>query len=301
MANGTRISDLDFVYISFQEPNKEENWADLKNKVPWAKRVDGVKGFDSAHKAAADVAETDFFISIDGDNIIDEKFLLETLDWDKTDRKAVHRWRAKNSVNGLVYGNGGIVGWDKQTCTGMHTHENADDPRARLDFCWTVKHENLHNCYSETVINTTPMQAFVAGYREGVKMSLEQGQKIKPVEFNKRIWPANLKNLLTWMSVGADVDNGKYAMLGARIGCYATTLDSKNIEQISDLEGMKQLYDQNLQEHMVNLDEDIRLYGESIRNQLDIPVAELDAEQSSFFKYCMPQHKNRGVQDREYK
>ena len=78
MADKIRVSDLDFVYISFKEPNKEEHWADLKNKVPWAKRVDGVKGFDSAHKAAADLADTQFFISVDGDNIIDETFLLET-------------------------------------------------------------------------------------------------------------------------------------------------------------------------------------------------------------------------------
>ena len=300
MVDRVRISDLDFVYISFREPNKEQNWADLKNKVPWAKRVDGVVGFDKAHKAAAEVAETDFFISVDGDNVIDESFLLHTLDWSKSDRKAVHRWRAKNSVNGLVYGNGGLVGWHKETCKSMHTHENAKDPRAKLDFCWTVKHENLHNCYSETVINTTPRQAFVAGYREGVKMSLEQGHRINPVEFSKKIWPSNLKNLLTWMSIGADVENGKYAMLGARIGCYATTLDHKDVEQISDLEGMKDLYDQHLQEHMVHLDEDIRLYGESIRNQLDIPVAELDAKQSKFFKFCMPRHINRGVQDREH-
>ena len=69
-----KVCDLDFVYISFNEPNKEENWADLKNKVPWAKRVDGVKGFDSAHKVAAEKAETDFFISVDGDNILDESF-----------------------------------------------------------------------------------------------------------------------------------------------------------------------------------------------------------------------------------
>ena len=104
MADRVRISDLDFVYISFKEPNKEENWADLKNKVPWAKRVDGVVGFDSAHKAAAETAETDFFISVDGENILHEQFLLETLDFDKTDPKAVHRWRAKNNVNGLVPG-----------------------------------------------------------------------------------------------------------------------------------------------------------------------------------------------------
>ena len=90
MADRVRVSDLDFVYISFREPNKEENWADLKNKVPWAKRVDGVVGFDSAHKAAAKLAETDFFISVDGDNVIDERFLLETLDWTKTNAKAVH-------------------------------------------------------------------------------------------------------------------------------------------------------------------------------------------------------------------
>ena len=104
MAEKVRVSDLDFVYISYKEPNKEENWADLLSKVPWAKRVDGVKGFDSAHKAAAEKAETDFFISVDGDNIIDEAFLLESLDWTKTNPKAVHRWRAKNNINGLVNG-----------------------------------------------------------------------------------------------------------------------------------------------------------------------------------------------------
>ena len=301
MADRVRVSDLDFVYISYAEPNKEENWADLKNKVPWAKRVDGVKGFDNAHKAAAEKSETQFFISVDGDNIIDERFLLQTLDWEKTDKKAVHRWRAKNSINGLVYGNGGLVGWDKDTCLGMHTHENAKDPKAKIDFCWTVKHENLHNCYSETVINATARQAFVAGYREGVKMSLEQGEKIDPAHFSKKVWPANLKNLTTWMSVGADVQNGQYAMLGARIGCYATTLGSTDVNQISDLGKMKDVYAEHLQEHMVNLDEDLKIYGESLRNQLDIPVAELDADQSKFFKYCMPAHINKGVQDREYK
>ena len=116
MAYKNRVSDLDLVYISYAEPNKEHNWADLKSKVPWAKRVDNVKGFDSAHKAAAEIAETDFFISVDGDNILEEKFLLETLDWTKTNAKAVHRWRARNSINGLVYGNGGLVGWPKDTC-----------------------------------------------------------------------------------------------------------------------------------------------------------------------------------------
>ena len=295
----TRVSDLDFVYISYYEPNKEENWADLKSKVPWAKRVDGVKGFDSAHKAAAEKAETDFFISVDGDNIIDESFLLQTLDWSKTNPKAVHRWRARNNVNDLVYGNGGLVGWDKETCLQMKTHENAKQKEAEIDFCWTVPHENLHNCYSNTIINATPQQAWIAGYREGVKMSLDQGKHIPPQNFMRVIHGSNLRILTTWMTVGADVEYGKYAMLGARMGCYSTSVDSNEWIQISNLDKMADLFANALVEDKV--DEDLEVYGNSIRQRLDIPCADFDEHQSKFFKFVMPRPINRGVQDREYK
>jgi len=299
MATRVRVSDLDFVYISYMEPNKEENWADLKNKVPWAKRVNGVKGFDKAHKAAAEMAETEFFISVDGDNIIDEKFLLETLDFTKTDRKAVHRWRARNIINDLVYGNGGLVGWDRDTCLGMHTHENAKEERAKIDFCWTVKHENLHNCYSTSVINSTPFQAWVAGYREGVKMSLDQGSAIEANNFMSVVHPPNLRVLTTWMNIGSDVDNGKFAMLGARMGCYNTMLGSHDLQQISDLD--KMFYSFCEQVDQDHIDDDLQAYGESLRQRLDLPVSEMDEYQSRFMKYIIPPHKNRGVQDREYK
>ena len=299
MADRVRVSDLDFVYISYKEPNKEENWADLLSKVPWAKRVDGVVGFDSAHKAAAEKAETDFFISVDGDNIVDESFLLQTLDWSKTDPKAVHRWRARNNVNDLVYGNGGLVGWQRETCLQMKTHENAKDKKAEIDFCWTVPHENLHNCYSNTVINATPQQAWIAGYREGVKMSLDQGKHIPPQNFMRTIEGSNLRILTTWMTVGADVEYGKYAMLGARMGCYSTTVDSNEFIQIRNLDKMADLFANALVEDKV--DEDLEVYGNSLRQRIDIPCADFDEHQSKFFKFVMPRPVNRGVQDRETK
>ena len=296
MADKVRVSDLDFVYISFKEPNKEENWADLKNKVPWAKRVDGVVGFDNAHKAAADVAETDFFISVDGDNIINELFLLETLDWAKTNKKAVHRWRAKNNINGLVYGNGGLVGWDKQTCHSMKTHENADTQENQIDFCWGVPHENLHNCYSTTVINASEQQAYVAGYREGAKMSTEKGKPIPASDF-RRIWPTNLRTLTTWCTIGADVELGKYAILGARMGCYDTVLGDADIQKVRDLDELTKLYFEHCNE--ADMDDDLLAYGESLKQQLDLPIADYDEAQSRFYRFIMPQHRNKGVQDRE--
>ena len=292
--NKIRISDLDFVFISFREPNREYNYADLLNKVPWAKRVDGVVGFDSAHKAAAELAETDFFISVDGDNIVDAKFLLQTLDWSKTNRKAVHRWRARNSINGLIYGNGGVVGWPKETCLNMRTHENAEDERAKIDFCWTVPHENLHNVYSETVINASPEQAFLSGFREGVKMSLDQGERIPPGDFMSKIHRRNLQTLVTWQSVGADVDNGLYAILGARVGCYNAVLnDAYDVERTRELDYCMKFF--------VNTDvnEVITMYGNSLKQRLGLPIADYDADDSRFFKFCQTSCVNKGVQDRE--
>jgi len=298
MANTCRISDLDFVFISYREPNADENYADLLNIVPWAKRVHGVKGFDNAHKAAAEQAETNFFISVDGDNRIDRIFLLQTLDWTKTNPAAVHRWKARNVINGLIYGNGGIVGWPRETCLKMKTHENAEDDRAKIDFCWTVPHENLHNVYSTTLINYSPEQAFIAGYREGVKMSLDQGQKVKPEEFMHTIPSVNLRTLLTWMSVGADAENGRWAMLGARYGCYMATLDTNyDITLVRDLEFMGDKFSHR----MIDIEDDMLAYGNSLRQRLGVPVADFDSEHSRFFKFCQKPYRNKGVQDRESK
>ena len=52
------IADLDCIFLTYDEPKKEEFWIKLQNMVPWAKRVDGVKGSDAAHKAAAAASDT---------------------------------------------------------------------------------------------------------------------------------------------------------------------------------------------------------------------------------------------------
>ena len=294
MADKVKVLDLDFVFISYKEPNCEENYADLLNKVPWAKRVHGITGFDSAHKAAAEKADTEFFISVDGDNIIDENFLLQTLDWSKTNPKHVHRWRGKNSVNGLVYGNGGLVGWHKDTCLSMKTHENAVDEQSAKDFCWTVPHANLHNCYSTTVINNSAKQAFIAGYREGVKLSLNQGTRVNPTEFQKKIAGSNLIKLLTWMTVGTDVEYGEWAMLGARVGCYDLAVNDESCELELDLleESFELLHKHHLEKELVE-------YKNSLQQRLGINIPDLDEDASKFFKFTQPLHINKGVQDLE--
>jgi hypothetical protein len=80
------IADLDVVYLTYDEPNKEQNWIKIQNMVPWATRVDGVKGSDAAHKAAASASGTDRFILIDGDNLPNPEFFNLQLKLDETNR-----------------------------------------------------------------------------------------------------------------------------------------------------------------------------------------------------------------------
>ena len=139
-------------------------------------------------------------------------------------------------------------------------------------------------------------QAFIAGYREGVKMSTEKGKPIPAGNF-KTIWKNNLRILSTWCSVGADVENGKYAMLGARMGCFYTVIEDNDIFKIRDLDDMQKYFDETTIE---NIDHELLMFGNSLRQQIDIPIAEFNETDSRFYRFVMPPHINKGVQDREY-
>lgn len=191
------VAELDCVYLSYDEPNKEENWAQIKNMVPWANRVDGIKGSDAAHKAAADASVTDRFILIDGDNIPDDNFFDLTLNIDDASEDCVFRWKARNAINGLMYGNGGISCWTKEFIYNMKTHENSDGaPENDVEFCFYPNYIAMYDCYSTTYPNASPFQAWRAGFREGVKMCLDRGKKPTLEDF--KVNSRNLNNLTIW-------------------------------------------------------------------------------------------------------
>jgi hypothetical protein len=220
-----RIIDYDIIYLSYDEPNAEKNYADLLTKAPWAKRVHGVEGSDAAHKACAELSETDRFITVDGDNIVRPGFLEQILDIPQGSdlESSVISWCGKNEINGLMYGNGGLKCWPKEYVLNMRTHENADADNiaAQVDFCWDLQYIQQNSCYSDVHNNTTAQQAWRAGFREGVKMALDQGAKPTKEQLLKGHWK-NLHRLWIWLMIGADVQNGDWAILGARAGLYMT-------------------------------------------------------------------------------
>jgi hypothetical protein len=283
------VADLDCIYLSYDEPQKEEFWLKIKNMVPWAKRVDGVKGSDAAHKAAGEASDTERFILIDGDNMPEESFFDMQLDFRGKDpiyKKAQFRWKAINNINGLRYGNGGMSSWTKEYVANMKTHENQKDGDiARIaDFCMDSKDNiywAMYDCYSTTYPNMTPFQAWRAGFREGVKMCLVGGAKPTVEEFKVNVASRNLNNLTIWHNVGADVDNGMWAIYGARLGTYMTLLTDWEHTNVQWFDNYLDLWE----EHK-NLDPLIESanVGDSLRDKLGLPMCMLNSDQSKFFK-----------------
>jgi hypothetical protein len=285
-SNGTQkridIADLDVIFLTYDEPKKDEFWIKIKNMVPWARRVDGVSGSDAAHKAAAAASTTDRFILIDGDNIPDTEFFNLQLALDDTNHDCVFRWRARNVVNGLMYGNGGISCWTRDFVNNMRTHE-ATDGRAetQVEFCFDPKYLAMHDCYSTTYPNQTPFQAWRAGFREGVKMCLDRGAKPTLHEFKQRVHSRNLDNLSIWHNIGQDANNGTWAIYGARLGTYLTMLTDWRYQQVQDfsqLEAIWQVYKDKDADYYVEL-------AQTLQTRLDLPMLDIDEYQSKFFKH----------------
>jgi hypothetical protein len=277
------IADLDCIFLTYDEPQREEFWVKIKNMVPWAKRVDGVKGSDAAHKAAALASDTERFILIDGDNLPNASFFNQTLNFPTPDyEQAVFRWRAKNNINGLMYGNGGLSSWTKTFVANMQTHEATDGrTETQVEFCFDPAYWAMHDCYSKTYPNGSPFQAWRAGFREGVKMSLQRGRRPTIEEFKTQVL-RNLDNLTIWHNVGSDVENGEWAIAGSRQGTYMTMLTNWDHTQVQDFDALADLWETVKDSQPRILANQL---GPELGTQLDLPMAILYVEQSGFFNH----------------
>lgn len=284
-----KIADIDFVFLSFDEPNADKNFADLKKKVPWAKRVHGVAGFDSAHKKAGEISDTNRFITVDADTQIDEEFLSMVVDYNSLgiDDTYTLSWCGKIDLNGLQYGNGSLKCWTKDFVKAMKTHENHDGKNKNvIEFCHNPKYFQFNENFSTSYVNGSKYQAWRAGFREGVKMSLNKNAPLKNL---KDAWWQNYQRLLVWMSVGQDSEYGLYAIHGARLGCYLTSCTDWDFTKANNYSFFKHYWQYDIHDGgniKPDYYKDIIDMGQKIIDQHDIPLSAepFSVEQSRTFK-----------------
>lgn len=290
------LTTCDAVFLSFDEPNADSHYDRALEYLPHAKRVHGIKGFDAAHRHAGEICGSDHVITIDADNLLtDEEFFSGRFDVSPRDREAVFSFSARNVLNALEYGNGGVKIWPRETLVTLRSHENARRPEAAVDFCWTTPYFQVNRVLSEVHMTDTPFQAFRGGFREGVKFNLAGGTlayKVYPdlpkgEALLSHIGDANLERLRIWCSVGADVPNGDWAILGARLGCVMTALDGFEHAHVADYGWVKDFWEKTV---YADWQDDARRHeaiidlGNRLNRELQLEIADLDAAASRFLK-----------------
>jgi hypothetical protein len=136
----------------------------------------------------------------------------------------------------------------------------------------------MTDSYSTTYINATPYQAWRAGFREGVKMSLIDGMKPQEPSVGKLFWH-NLHRLKIWMSVGGHVNQGGWAMLGARHGCWKTNCTDWDHIEVRDFDYLAEIW-----KEVANADpmDAIVHYGQLLEKDFGLRAPWLGPETSEF-------------------
>ena len=224
----------DIIFLSYGEPNAEENWQKLKQRFPHAKRIDRVKGIHAAHKAAAKKALTKMFWVVDADAeiVTDFKFTIHPA-FREIREDTVYVWRSQNPVNGLIYGYGGVKLLPKNLVKNIANDTCDVTTSVSKNFMPMPELSNI------TVFNTDSFNAWKSGFRECAKLASKTIDRQKDQETKKR--------LDTWCNVGTNKPFGIEAIKGAKAGKEFGEINKDNpneLLKINDFDWLKEIFDE---------------------------------------------------------
>lgn len=226
------VQDYDIVFISYNEPNADENYDRLLAKFPRAKRIHGVKGIHQAHIEASKIVDTIMFWVVDGDAEILDNFYFD-YEIGTYERDIVHVWRCQNPVNKLIYGYGGVK------LLPTHLTLNMDINKPDMTTSISSKFKAVKIISNITRFNTDPYNTWKSAFRECVKLSSKVIDRQKNAE--------TIQRLDIWCTVGEDEPFGKYAIEGAKQGRKygeENKLNLEEIKKINDFDWLKSNFEQ---------------------------------------------------------
>jgi hypothetical protein len=221
----------DIIFISYQEPNADDNFARLKARFPRAQRVHGVKGIHQAHIAAAKKSFTKMFWVVDGDAEI-----LDTFNFDhivpKEDLECVHVWRSRNPINGLEYGYGGVKLLPKILT------QNMDVTKTDMTTSISQWFKAMPEISNVTAFNTDPFNTWKSAFRECCKLASRTIDRQDDTETQER--------LDAWCTLNESAPFGFHSYLGAQGGKYYGESNRDNPERlklINDFDWLESEFD----------------------------------------------------------
>jgi len=229
------VNMYDIVFISYHEPNAEENYKNLYSRFNTVgvfgdrvKRVSNVKGIHNAHVEAAKLCNTSYFYVVDGDAEIVNDFNFK---YTTREKDIVHVYRCINPINDLIYGYGGVKLFPTTLTMNMDTSTN-DMTTSISD-----KFKVMDEVSNITKFNTGPFETWKSAFRECAKLSSKSIRRQKDDETESR--------LKTWRTVGHDRQYGDYAMAGATAGMEFGLSRGSDLRLINDFEWLRKQFDEH--------------------------------------------------------
>jgi hypothetical protein len=226
-------SKYDIVFISYNEPNADENYEKLKERFPKARRVHGIKGIHQAHIMAAKICTTEMFWVVDGDaQILDDfNFDYQIAHYDIDGKNTVHVWRSYNPINNLVYGYGGVKLLPRKLTLDM------DITKPDMTTSISNKFKGIESMSNTTAFNTDEFSTWRSAFRECAKLASKTIHRQKDDETEFR--------LDAWCTRGKDKPFGDAAIAGAIHGRkygekYAQSPD--DLRKINDFEWLQEQF-----------------------------------------------------------
>ena len=190
----------DIIFISYNEPQADENFSRLKARFPYAQRVQGITGIHQAHIAAAKKAFTKMFWVVDADAQI-----LDTFNFDHVvseyDLENVHVWRSMNPINDLEYGYGGVKLLPKSLT------QNMDISKPDMTTSISSLFKAMPEISNITAFNVDAFNTWKSAFRECVKLASKTIDRQDDADTNYR--------LNVWCTRGIDRPFGRDAIEGA--------------------------------------------------------------------------------------
>lgn len=226
---------FDIIFLSYNESNADANWEHLKKCMPYpfVKRVNGVEGILNGHRAAAKFANTRYFFVVDGDSHVLPSFKFDfnvsgpnVLDiGGQPDINRTYVWRAKNPLNDLVYGYGGIKLFRKESILNKDKMEM--DMTLSIDE-FTV----IDEIASTTNFNTSGFETWKSAFRECTKLSQQFDAESQ-------------ERLNIWMTKA----KGKFAadcIMGAKDGVKFGKNKENSLKNINNFNWLREKYEQRI-------------------------------------------------------
>ncbi|RYD81603.1 MAG: hypothetical protein EOP84_10730 [Verrucomicrobiaceae bacterium] len=282
------ISDHHVFFVTYDEPDAETLYAEASaHTICRISHVSAVTGFDAMLQHCAERSTTERFVTIDGDNRINPALFFQRAGLVEED--VVQVFKSKNNVTGLEYDHGGVKIWPRNLVLLHPTHEKAKVEEAFVDVHY--RKIGINFLASENRSNFSPLHAYRTAYREATKLTMIQGVRLR--DFNEmwgRLTDVNRSRLLTWLTVGSDVDLGWWSILGARQALWNFWVKQYAHNLIHDFDRFARDFP-----HYHGEDDPeyaAKAMGRKLNRILGIDLTNLEPEQSRFVKrtYLHPEH-----------